>query len=224
MPEARRYSQQRRVRLSECAPEGRARLDAFACWLQDVASDDVADAGLTDDDGVWILRRAVIEVTSWPRLRDHVTVETWASGGGGTVAERRTSVGPGTVEATALWVALEPATMRPMRLTGRFWDVYGASIGDRRVTARLSHPAPPSDAFTRAWPLRYTDFDRVGHVNNAVYLEALEDVCQRGPVPTRVEVEYRGGLSPDDRVDLAIADGGLWFLQRGEVAASILYR
>ena len=224
MPEARRYSQQRRVRLSECAPDGRVRLDALACWLQDVASDDVADAGLTDDDGVWVVRRTVIEVPSWPRLRDDVTVETWASGGGGTVAERRTSVGPGAVETAALWVALDRTTLRPMRLTERFWDVYGASIGDRRVTARLAHRPPPSDAATRRWPLRYTDFDRVGHVNNAVYLEALEDVCRGQPTPTKVEVEYRGGLSPDDPVDLALADGGLWFLQRGEVAASILYR
>src|SRR5439155_13878845 len=63
----RRFVHARTARLSECGPDGRLRLDAVAAWMQDVAADDVADAGLTEADGVWIMRRLEITVTPPPR-------------------------------------------------------------------------------------------------------------------------------------------------------------
>ena len=197
----RRFAVTRRARLSECAPDGRLRLDAVACWLQDVAADDVREAGLTEDDGVWMVRRTVVEVSGWPRLGDEVEVTTWASGTGGAVAERRTSLG-GMVEATALWTCTDRTSFRPMRMTERFWAVFGESSGGARVKARLSHGDPPPSAGRRPWTLRFTDLDRVGHVNNAAYFAAVEEVLAGDTPPRRVEMEYRGGLRPESDVSL----------------------
>jgi acyl-ACP thioesterase len=188
-----------------------------------VAADDVADAGLSDEDGVWILRRLALEVTRWPRLRQDVEVVTWASGVGASVAERRTSVAHGDVEATALWVCVDRATLRPRRFSPRFLEVYHHVVGGQRVSSRLLHPDPPAGARSRRFPLRYSDLDRVGHVNNAAYLAALEDVLGGAGRPCLVEVEWRGGISRTGAVDLLDVDGAVWFVQDGKVAASIRY-
>ena len=48
------FREQRRAALGDCAPSGRMRLDAIARWLQDVAYDDVDDAGVAEQ-AVWVV-------------------------------------------------------------------------------------------------------------------------------------------------------------------------
>src|SRR6202022_5194230 len=51
----RRFSEERTVRLSDTWPNGSIRFDALARYLQDVASDDMADAG--QGASMWVVRR-----------------------------------------------------------------------------------------------------------------------------------------------------------------------
>src|SRR4029077_712129 len=57
---ARRYRARRSVRLSDTDSNGRLRLDAIARFLQDVAADDILDAGWAPDDHIWVVRRTVL--------------------------------------------------------------------------------------------------------------------------------------------------------------------
>lgn len=215
----RRFAATRIPRLSECDPGRRLRLEAIAAWAQDIARDDVDDAGLTDDDGVWIVRRLTIEVSRWPQFGERCEVETWASGTGGTVAERVTSIAGGAVRTTGLWVATDRRSGRPMRLTERFMATYGESAAGRRVKSNLRHGEPDGGVVPRGWGMRYADLDIIGHVNNAAYFEAIEEVTEGAP-PPRAEIEFRGGLTREGAVTLLIGDGALWFEQDGTVAAS----
>jgi acyl-ACP thioesterase len=66
----RRYSHDRRVRLSDAGPDGVLRLDGAARYLQDVASDDWAESGLDPSD-TWVVRRSALRVADggrWPAL------------------------------------------------------------------------------------------------------------------------------------------------------------
>jgi acyl-ACP thioesterase len=75
------------------------------------------------------------------------------------------------------------------------------------------------------WPIRWSDLDVVGHVNNAAYWEAVEEVChQRGLVPTFAEVEYAGGIDPGDDVALLTAGDAIWLVVDGTVRGSALVR
>ena len=47
------------------------RLDAIARWLQDVAYEDLLDAGF-EKSGVWIVRRLRLRVEAWPRFGEPV--------------------------------------------------------------------------------------------------------------------------------------------------------
>ena len=96
----------------------------------------------------------------------------------GLVAERRTSVSGGgaVVEAVALWVHIDPATLRPARLGEEFHAVYGESADGRRARSRLRHPPRrPARRAVRV-ALRAADLDVAGHVNNAAYLEPVEEL------------------------------------------------
>jgi len=201
----RRYSGRRTVRLSDVLPSGQARLDAVARYLQDIASDDGHDAGI-DTDLAWVVRKTIAEVHRRPRLDEQLQLITWASGSGARWAARRTTLAAGgeaIVEAAALWVCVDLTTLRPARLSERFWTMYGQAVADRPVSSRLTHPDPPGDLVSgaRPWPLRISDFDVLDHVNNAVTWEAVEDELGRlapGASIHRAEVEYR---EPMDRTD-----------------------
>jgi acyl-ACP thioesterase len=216
----RRFHAVRQVRLSDADPAGGLRLDALASYLQDVAADDARDAEL-EDALAWVVRRLVIEVvTGLPRLGEEVALTTWCSGTGSRWAERRTTVHSETalVEAAAVWVPVD-AGGRPARLSGRFHQAYDDVAAGRRVSARLTLPDPPVDATWAPWPLRRSDLDLLGHVNNAAYFHAVEEVRSGRPV-RRATIEYRKAISGDAPVDLAVTGETLWLAQDGAICAA----
>ena len=89
-----------------------------------------------------------------------------------------------------MWAHLDPATGAPGRLGERFAEVYGPSAGPGRPDHRLRHPPPSEDAERLPWTFRAADLDVAGHVNNAVYWEALEERAPP-PEPFVVVAEHR---------------------------------
>jgi len=128
LPERGRiYTGEARGHLGDVTAAGRVRVDALARWLQDVAYDDVADAGVADA-GSWVVRRTRILATQFPRFDEPVALQTFCSGVGPRWAQRRTSLkgaGGARVEADALWIFLDWETGMPKRLDERFDGIYG---------------------------------------------------------------------------------------------------
>ena len=143
---ARRYSAQRPIRLSDTDEHGRLRLDAVARYLQDVAADDVLDAGWTP----------VLDVVQ-PFLEDTlVELTTRCAGTAASAALRCTSVTGdrgGRIDAEMTWIHLGP-DLQPQRLGERFLAVYGESAAGRRASTRLVLPGPPDGADQVAATLR----------------------------------------------------------------------
>lgn len=225
----RTFTLRRRVRLGDVSPNGRARFDAVARWLQDIANDDAHDAALPDAMS-WVVRRTAIEVVKPAVFREEVEITTFCSGTGRSWAERRTMIRGDKgahVEAAAIWVSVDGVTGVPVRLAPSFEKIFGASAEGRRVKARLSHGAPPDDAEARPWPLRFVDFDVVGHVNNAAYWAVVEEELARRRElrgVLRAEMEFGGGVDRRPSVDLAVVDTddsvAVWFLVDGTPKAS----
>jgi acyl-ACP thioesterase len=203
-PDVRAYSQPRQPGFADCAPSGRVRLDALACWLQDVAYADVQDAGL-ERAAVWVVRRTRIRVNRFPRFGEHFDLTTFCSGIGRMWAERRTDIvsqdaGNGAVpevEAVSLWVHLDAEHWRPSPLTQTEMDTYGG-MPARKVSARLRHPTPASTDGASGWVFRATECDIADHINNAAYWKPLEEELLAGEDPDRldVEIEYRSPAQP----------------------------
>jgi acyl-ACP thioesterase len=226
------FGSSRVVRLSDVHPSGAVRLDAIARYLQDVATDDVVDAGVARA-VAWMVRRTTVVVRRRPRYGERVELATWCSGIGPALAERRTSLcgaSGSLVEAVSLWVALEPSSRRPVPLTASHFDPYRESAGDRRVRSRLVVPLPPDAALAgegRPWPLRDSDLDLYGHVNNVISWAAVEEESRRLASAEAVrwgQVEYRAaidsGASPVVRSSRSGDVVGVWVLTDGGTVAT----
>jgi acyl-ACP thioesterase len=221
----RAFSHGRTPGFADCAPSGRVRLDAIACWLQDVAYADVEDAGVAQA-AVWVVRRSRICVHRFPRFGERFELTTFCSGIGRMWAERRTdvvAVGETTpiAQAVSLWVHLDVDRWVPTPLTETEIAIYGGAPA-RRVSHRLRHPAPESTADATTWNFRTTECDLADHVNNAAYWAPLEAELLAGPEPEAldVELEYRTPAQPGDKRVLRSGDRRWIVGADGELHAS----
>lgn len=225
------YRGGRRVRLSDVDSDGVVRLDAVARYLQDVASDDVRDAGI-EDAVAWVVRRTTVIALKRPQYGEQIELATWCSGVGAALAERRTTItgeDGSSVEAVSLWVSLDPKTLRPAPVGDEHFEPYRGQAGDRRVRSRLLLPGEPDGRVgpSRAWGLRASDFDLFRHVNNAVAWTAVEEEALRlldGVRPQWGQVEYRRPLElGEEPVILGVRGGGVadvWLTGPDGVAVS----
>ncbi len=133
--------------IADVAPSGRARLDAIARWLQDIAYLDVVDAGF-EHRCAWIVRRTRIRAEALPQFGEDLVLRTFCSGIGRFCAERRTVIaGPGaSVQAVATWVALDPERLVPTPLRR---GVRSALRRERRGARRQRAAASPRAAAGR---------------------------------------------------------------------------
>jgi acyl-ACP thioesterase len=207
--EGRTFAGSRRVRLGDCSPGGRLRLDAAARYLQDLSDDDTRDAGLAQM--TWVVRRTVIDVLRFPTYLEPVDMVTWCSAIGSRWAERRVDIGGGgdpvSISSATLWVHLDSETLRPVPTSAAFEQVFAQSAAGRTVSSRLILDPPPAALSLSPWPVRFSDFDVMDHMNNAIAFVLVEEALARRRdlrAPLRVEVEYR---SPIDR-DVALTIGG----------------
>jgi acyl-ACP thioesterase len=204
---ARSFATRRRVRLADMDVDGRVRLDAVARFLQDAAIDDVQETGWGTPAHLWVVRRIRVDVLA-PMLRDReLGVTTWCSGVAAIAAGRRWSVlgdAGGRIEVDSVWIHLDPE-LRPARI-GDFGP-YGLAAAGRSVSTKLELPDPPGQAPRSPWPLRSTDLDAHGHVNNAVYWQAVEDRLAwndgDAAVPFRAELDYREPIDLRDELELS---------------------
>jgi acyl-ACP thioesterase len=223
----RRFRHAARVLLGDAAPDGRARLDALARWLQDAAYLDVVDAGF-EGRGAWVVRRSRLDVERFPTFGEPLELTTWCSGLGKMWAERRTTVAGergGRVEATALWVFVDPDSGRPRPLDPDQVAVWGSCAGDHRVRARLTHDDPPAAAPGTPWRFRASDLDVAQHVNNAAYWTVLEEELSEhhAGAPLDAEVEHRSAtVARAVEVHSDAASGGRWILAGDEVVATFV--
>jgi acyl-ACP thioesterase len=223
-PGGRIFERRMRPGIADANGAGRCRLDAIARWLQDVAYEDLVDAGF-EAEGAWIVRRTRIEVEAFPRFGEDLLIRTFCSGIGRFSAERRTTIsGQGAaVETVALWICLDPDAGRPMRFPREFIAVYEESAGGRDANVRLRHPDPPESAVRERWDFRAAEMDPAGHVNNSHFWVPLEEELAAAPEPESMdaEVEYRDPAQPGE-VELLREGSSYWLASGGSLHASLL--
>ncbi|GAB17753.1 hypothetical protein GOEFS_038_00200 [Gordonia effusa NBRC 100432] len=221
---ARYFEADYRVRTDDVDQEMRVRLDAVARYLQDVANDNIEATEFSDTDPFWIVRRTVIDVIrpiSWPGT---VTAQRWC----GALSTRWTNMRvrltathetnrfnpedrpDGLIETEAFWINVNEQGM-PSRLTDDAFELLAQMTDEHRLRWKSmnSDKAPAAtdvELPDRPHPLRITDFDPFKHLNNAAYLEAIEDELVDHPdlvdKPHRLVIEYLRPIVPRSQLTL----------------------
>ena len=110
----------------------------------------------------------------------------------------------GSTEVDSTWIHLDSES-RPARI-GEGFDAYAEAAQGRVASTRLTLAPPAQDVTRTPWPLRATDVDRMGHVNNAAYWAAVEHrLVERGPDlrrPLRARLDYRHAIDLGEDVAL----------------------
>lgn len=231
VPQAGRvFRAARRVRLGDVTPRGRLRLDACVRYLQDIAHDDAREAAYADRDG-WVVRRTAVRVHKFPVFQEMLTLRTWCGGIGSHWAERSTLIEGergGLVEAAAVWVHVDLTTMAPAKLARDFLDVVAESAAGRKIGARVVlRERPLAEESRHPWPLRFSDMDALGHMNNAAYWEAIEEwlASHRDMrAPLDIVIEHLNPVHPENEVATVVRESGshtmIWHESAGVVAAA----
>ncbi|MGC4961788.1 acyl-[acyl-carrier-protein] thioesterase [Gordonia sp. DT218] len=215
---ARYFEADYRVRTGDVDQDMRVRLDAVARYLQDVANDNIEATDYGASDPFWIVRRTVIDVIrpfTWPAA---VTAQRWC----GALSTRWTNMRvrltadhetnrfnpderePGLIETEAFWINVNDQGM-PSRITDEMLEMLSEMTDEHRLRWKSMNPDKAPDPSSieledREHVLRITDFDPFKHLNNAAYLEAIEDELVAHPDlvdgPHRAVIEYLRPIVP----------------------------
>ena len=215
-----------RVRFDEAGADGLMRTSSLLRYAQDIAWRHSEDLGFdrswyTERGRWWVVRSVELEVLAPVVMGRTLRVATAVIGHRRIWARRRGEfrLADGTLAAVAAtdWVIVDERG-RILRIPGDFGTAF-PNIELEGEIIRVAPPPPPPDAKRLGLRVRPQDLDPMGHVNNAVYLDWIEEaVLEAGDpaattaIPRRVAIEYAASAEPGDQLDAVAwrADGGWW--------------
>ncbi|WP_328856825.1 thioesterase [Williamsia herbipolensis] len=205
-------------------------VDGIARYLQEAGAQHLVDAGAFETHKFWIVRRTVIDVIrpiTWP---DEVHLSRWCSGISPRWCNMRvrvTSDNGGLIETEGFWINMNMETQSPGRLEDTFFDMLATTTDNHRLRWKAWLNTPLANESDQRFVLRHADTDRLDHVNNSVYLQALREVFPDHPDllsnPYRLVIEYNKPITfgEDVRITTAPTDGGIliWLSVDGDSRA-----
>lgn len=229
------FETSRSVRTGDVDADRRLRLDGVARYLQDIGSDNLDASGFADVHPLWIVRRTVIDVHVPAVFPDRMHLHRWCSELSNRWCHMRVDVdsdGGADIRTEGFWINISPDTGMPTRMTDEFIEPLLEHTTEhrlrwhRRLTAALPQPDAPGVQLGQ-FPLRFTDVDLLGHVNNTVYWHAVEEHLSGRPdltsAPHRATIEYLSPVLGTDSLRVWVAHGeravDLWFEVDGELRA-----
>ncbi|HKF84988.1 MAG TPA: acyl-ACP thioesterase domain-containing protein [Candidatus Limnocylindrales bacterium] len=222
-----------RVRFDECGPDGVVRTSALLRYAQDVAW--IHSERLGFDRAwyaqrrlAWVVRAAELGILADVPLGSTLSITTRISGFRKVWARRRTDAflpdGTLVMWGHTDWVMTDHRGM-PGRVPPEFPAAFTITPGSFEP-GRVPLPPTPESAQRIEMRVRPQDVDPMGHVNNAAYVDYLEEsVAAAGEpgreaihaAPRRVRIEYVLAATPGSTMSGAAwqlreagGDGGGW--------------
>ena len=171
--------------------------------MQDLAGADAdrrhgGRADLLAHDCVWVLVKNRLSVGRWPAAGESLALTTWPLQGRRGLYPRmfelRDAAGAVLVRAESVWAVIDVESRSMVTLESRGVEMEGVEEGDFRLPPRLRVPEG-GESFTLA--PRPEQIDANGHMNNAAYLDAAEELlppCFAGRGLRAVAVDYEHEL------------------------------
>ncbi len=212
------YEQEHRLRTSDFDRWIRLHPAAALDLFQDAAganadalgvgSDALAARGL-----LWVVLRVQLVFLAQPRPHDAVLVRTWPNPPGTLDFGRDYALlaadGTPLVQGSSVWAVIRADT-RKLAPAKEAAFPPDATREERRVP-RLRRLTPLAETEPpRTIPMRFSDLDRNGHVNNARYAALVMDALQPGrdEILRTLRLDYHREILPDTLLRLSVARQG----------------
>lgn len=194
------YIIESRVRFSEVSNAKEITLPAIINYFQDCSTFQSEELGLGFEyleahQKCWILSSWQIVIERYPKLGEHVTIITWATGFQGLYGTRnfmmKDEAGTALAYANSIWVFMDVKTGRPSKPEPADFEAYGAwdalemEYAPRKITRAKESVA--GDTF----PVRKYHIDTNDHVNNCQYVQMAIEVLPVQMKVHQVRVEYK---------------------------------
>ncbi len=210
---SRQFQFSRQVALSDTDTKGRLRFDAAARYLQDVAAFDALDADISAI-GNWVLKQNNFEILTFPTYGQKLTSKTYLTGSGRAWVERTSVIsdkdtGNELIAARALWVLTNLKSGSPISVPESVYSIYGPLATHHKVQIRNGkRPELPSEKKKLNWQIRFSDQDILAHLNNATYLETVEEIFYLNDIEinfqsqSTCQVTYRESTACNDPAEV----------------------
>lgn len=161
----------------------------------------------------WILSRLSIFVERRPAYRETVEISTWPRRGEKLLALRdymiKDAEGIPVVRGRGGWLVLDIERRRPLRAQ----TIMERLPPNEGVDAFPSGPAGLTSreglVKTAERTALYSDIDYLGHVNNARYIQWIQDALDRDIISNasqiRLDINYLSELLPGEKIEIWIA-------------------
>ena len=210
MPNSLRIERTYRVRFDEAGADGHLRSSGFLRYAQDLAWIHSESAGFgrawyTSRGLTWLVRSVELEIVGSVEYGAELTVSTQVIGFRRVWARRRSEFHePGNERQVAIaltdWVLLN-ARARPVRPPDEIVDAFPVTPGDF-TPLRIELPEV-TEASRLDFSARRSEVDPLGHVNNAVYVDYMDEhLAATGQgagarhVPRRYQGEFLAAAEP----------------------------
>ncbi|MHB8624888.1 MAG: acyl-[acyl-carrier-protein] thioesterase [Aggregatilineales bacterium] len=180
-----RYETHLRVSSYEVSATGEVRPAAYLNYMEEVATRASESIGFTYEwyvahRGAWVVRKLILRHFHPAVVNDELILTTWISEARRVQAYReydmRRADGQPILRARHTWAYLNADTLMPERLPAEFVGRYLPEGHAEPIELALSAPMPATNArtFVSERRVEYFDLDTNGHVNNAVYVQWVE--------------------------------------------------
>jgi len=137
---------------------------------------------LVDTGSVWILNRIQAEILRYPEYLENLTLVTWHKGSKGYRAFRDFILYAGNEKvaaASSMWLYFDTQRKRIVRIPEDISAAYTteteSALDNRIDTWKADVDFAPS--VVQSISIRASDYDPLGHVNNAVYFDYVETLA-----------------------------------------------
>lgn len=189
---------------------GRGRV-ADVCRLFETAAGEHAAAlgagieALRAEGRAWMLVQLGLRAARWPGAGEEVEVRTWPSrrtAGARAWREFELLDGNGRIlaEAASVWLIVDLARRRPVRLPRFLHELPFPERDTSVVFEDLPEPAPPPSRCA-SWRVEPAHLDVNEHVNNVTWIEWAEEAAG-WPRPVRLQADYVGEARLGETVSL----------------------
>ena len=185
-----------------------------------------AEGMIKDQNLGFIFTKMNINIRDLPKAEDKITIRTWCSGLKGVRFTRNyivfDSLGNIMTEAKVEITTLDLATrkiVRPSQINGFDDFLYNDDLENGAdYPVKLNVPDEISTVYSH--PVRFSDIDYNGHVNNTVYadmaLDCLEPELLKSPIKG-FEVNFVSEVLPTETVEIAMAKQSDGYIFTGTV-------